>query len=135
MKVVIDSSVLISAITHPGVCTDLLDTVVENHTFIYSDYILEEVSRKLHEKFQFPKAKATAIATALKNQGDSVIPAAIPTKACRDPNDLPVLGTALAGQVDFLVTVDKDMLSLGKFHGIPVIRPGEFLRRLRQSKM
>jgi putative PIN family toxin of toxin-antitoxin system len=29
---------------------------------------------------------------------------------CRDPNDLPLIGTAIAGQAEYLVTSDKDVL-------------------------
>jgi predicted nucleic acid-binding protein len=40
------------------------------------------------------------------------------------------LGTAIAGKVEVLITVDKDLLDLGSFAGIPIIRPGEFWKRL-----
>ena len=45
----------------------------------------------------------------------------------RDPSDIPVLGTAVAAGVPVLVTVDKDLLALGEFQGIAIIKPLPFL--------
>jgi predicted nucleic acid-binding protein len=54
-----------------------------------------------------------------------------PLKTCRDKDDLPVLGTALAGQADYLVTGDKDLLALGEFHSTVILNPRSFYDRLR----
>jgi len=51
---------------------------------------------------------------------------------CRDPKDNLVLESALEAKADFVVTGDKDLLSLKSFHGIPIIKPKEFLNRLRK---
>ncbi|MBF0551648.1 MAG: putative toxin-antitoxin system toxin component, PIN family [Deltaproteobacteria bacterium] len=49
--------------------------------------------------------------------------------ACRDPKDNKFLELAVAGQADFLITLDKDLLILNPFRGIPILAPHEFLRR------
>ena len=39
-----------------------------------------------------------------------------------DPNDNPILATALAGEVDLIVSGDKSgMLALGSVEGIPIV--------------
>lgn len=58
-----------------------------------------------------------------------VAPAAVAAEACRDPNDLPVLGTAIAGGAQVLVTGDKDLLVLNKFQGILILSPRGFYDR------
>jgi predicted nucleic acid-binding protein len=45
---------------------------------------------------------------------------------CRDPDDLPVIGTALAAQVTILVTGDNDLLSLGAVQGVRMLTPRQF---------
>jgi len=35
----------------------------------------------------------------------------------------------LAGAASVLVTLDKDLLALGEFQGIAIIKPGEFWRQ------
>ena len=46
---------------------------------------------------------------------------------CRDPDDDVVLGTALAGRADCIVTGDQDLLVLDPFQGIRVRAPAAFL--------
>jgi predicted nucleic acid-binding protein len=57
-----------------------------------------------------------------------VQPAAVPPEACRDPDDTPVLGTAVAGECQCIITGDDDLLTLGRFRGIDIIPPRDFWR-------
>jgi uncharacterized protein len=50
--------------------------------------------------------------------------------ALRDPKDNPILAAAVAGQADYLVTGDHDLLDLGRFRDIPIVSPVAFLRIL-----
>jgi predicted nucleic acid-binding protein len=49
----------------------------------------------------------------------------------RDSNDLAVLGTAVAGHADLLVSGDKDLLVLREHAGIPIVTPRACYERLR----
>lgn len=130
MKLVLDSSVLIAAsISRAGVCAELLEDVLTHHELIISDFIVDEISRKLREKFQFPKAEIADLCRFLRDTARFVEPVEIETKICRDPDDIPVLGTAVAAMADFLISVDKDLLALGSFQGIDIVKPGEFWKR------
>jgi putative PIN family toxin of toxin-antitoxin system len=46
---------------------------------------------------------------------------------CRDPNDDPILQTAVAAQAELLVAGDRDLLSLKSFHGIGIVTPVDYL--------
>ena len=48
-------------------------------------------------------------------------------QVCRDPNDDHVLAAALAVKADFIVTGDKDLLSLEVFRGIRIVAARPFL--------
>ena len=52
---------------------------------------------------------------------------------CRDPRDNHVLAAALDGQATYLVTGDRDLLSLSPFHGMAIVTPAEFLAALTRS--
>ena len=130
MKVVLDSSVLIAAsISRAGVCAELLEDVLTQHELIISDYIAQELGRKLRDQFNFPKSEVRQLRRFLVRMATTVVPSDLPAKVCRDPSDIPVLGTAAAAGASVLVTMDKDLLALGEFQSIAIIKPGEFWRR------
>lgn len=132
MRIVLDSSVLIAAhISRAGVCAELLDDVLLHHDLVISEFILDEVCRKLIEKFRFSKREAEQVAAFLRRAGTMVVPADLPTDLCRDPTDIPVLGTAVAGESALLISVDRDLLDMREVLRIPIIRPGDYWRRTR----
>ena len=47
--------------------------------------------------------------------------------ACRDPKDNKFLELALNGSADFILSGDKDLLTLHPFQGIPIYKPAEYL--------
>lgn len=130
MRVVLDSSVLIAAaISRAGVCAELLEDVLTHHELVMSEFIAEELGRKLRDKFKFPETDVRELSRFLGKVATAVVPTELSTNVCRDPNDIPVLGTAVAADASVLVTVDKDLLALSEFRGIAIIKPGEFWRR------
>jgi putative PIN family toxin of toxin-antitoxin system len=131
VRALLDSSVLIAAhISRAGVCAELLEDVLMDHELVISQFIVDELARKLREKFGFPENEITEVRDSILAESEIVSPAEIPPTACRDPNDLPILGTAVAGRIDVLITVDKDLLDLRQYAGIPIIRPGQFWSRV-----
>ena len=130
MKVVLDSSVLIAAsISRAGVCAELLEDVLTQHELMISDFIAQELGRKLCDKFNFPESEVRQLRRLLVRMATTVVPTDLPARVCCDPSDIPVLGTAVAAGASVLVTVDKDLLALGEFQSIAIIEPGEFGRR------
>jgi uncharacterized protein len=135
VRIALDSSVLIAAhISRAGVCAELLEDVLLHHDLVISDFIVEELRRKLIEKFNFPKREADLVGAFLRRVGIVVQPADLPGDQCRDSSDVPVLGTAIAGQCALLISVDRDLLDMKTFHEIPIIRPGEYWRRASEIK-
>ena len=130
MRIALDSSVLIAAhISRAGVCAELLEDVLLHHELVTSEFILEELMRKLLEKFSFPKREAGLVATFLRRVAIVVVPTDLPADVCRDSTDIPVLGTAIGGECALLISVDRDLLDMKQINEIPIIRPGEFWRR------
>jgi uncharacterized protein len=131
VRIVLDSSVLIAAhITRAGVCAELFEDVLMQHQLVTSQFILDELARKLTDKFDFPSASVRSVLRFIKRHATMVEPADVPQGACRDPEDIPILGTAVAAQASLLITVDKDLLALGEYAGISIVKPGEFWRRV-----
>ena len=130
MRVVLDSSVLIAAhVTRAGTCAELYEEVLQHHDLVLSRHILDEVARKLRMKFLVGETLIQKSVAAMTRAAEIVEPSHVPGEACRDPDDLPVLGTAAAGRAELLVTVDNDLLDLGSFEATAIIRPGEFWKQ------
>ncbi len=51
-------------------------------------------------------------------------------RICRDPDDDMVIEAALAGDADYVVTGDEDLLTLGQFEGILFVPAHAFLSAL-----
>jgi putative PIN family toxin of toxin-antitoxin system len=49
----------------------------------------------------------------------------------RDPDDNPVLEAAVAGEAEYVVTNDNDLLSLGTYADIEIVTAAHFLRILK----
>lgn len=134
MRIALDSSVLIAAnISRAGTCAELLEDLLLHHELVISEFILEELNRKLIEKFHFPRREVDQVVSFLRRVGTIVVPADLPADLCRDPEDVPVLGTAVAGKCALLISVDRDLLDLQTVQDIPIVRPGEFWRRTSEE--
>ena len=134
MRIALDSSVLIAAhISRAGVCAELLEDLLLHHDLVTSEFILEELGRKLTEKFSFPRREANQVAAFLRRMAVVVVPADLPSDVCRDPTDIPVLGTAVSGECALLISVDRDLLDMQRINEIPIIRPGEYWRRTTEG--
>ena len=133
MRIAIDSSVLIAAhISRAGVCAELLEDVLLHHELVTSEFILRELGRKLVEKFNFPKRDADQVAAFLRRVAVVVVPADLQPDVCRDPTDIPVLGTAVSGECTLLISVDRDLLDMQRIDEIAIIRPGEYWRSVTE---
>jgi len=135
VRIALDSSVLIAAhISRAGVCAELLEDLLLHHELVTSEFILEELRRKLVEKFRFAEREGDQVAAFLRRASVVVEPADLPSDLCRDPPDIPVLGTAVGGKCALLISVDRDLLDMQRIDEIPIIRPGEYWRRTTEGR-
>jgi putative PIN family toxin of toxin-antitoxin system len=130
LRIVLDTNVLLAAFGTRGLCESLLAACLDGHDLATSEHILLELGRNLVRKFRLPARRSAEVVAFIREQAEVIEPAPVPSGACSDPDDLPVLGTAVAGRADVLVTGEADLLSLGSYSGIAVITPRECYRRL-----
>ena len=135
MKIVFDTNVLLAGIFARGLCEALLDHCLANpeHTAIVSEPILEEFMEKAEQKFHAPPLKVRRVVALFREQMTIVVPMTVSADACRDPDDLAVVGTLIAANADCLVTGDKDLLVLEKFQGLPILTPRQCFECVTRS--
>ncbi len=126
MRLVLDTNVLIAALVADGLCRDLVRRRTETHILVSSQSLLDELRDKLEVKFQV-RAKAIPFIRAYTERVELVVPASLPKDACRDPDDVTVLATAVAGEADCIITGDEDLLILKEYNGIRILSPRQWL--------
>jgi putative PIN family toxin of toxin-antitoxin system len=89
--------------------------------------LLEELAEKLELKLGLsPERTAEALADYLSFLRVVSIPKILDAVP-RDREDNAVLECAIEGRAEFVVSGNKDLLSLGTFRGIRIVRASEFL--------
>ena len=126
MRVVIDANVLIAAYAARGLCEATVELCVSSDDILLTSDIIGDVVEKLVKKIKIPEGDASAIGSYLKNNATMVHAVEISASACRDPDDLNVLGAAIAGRADYIISGDDDLLSLGDYEGVPIVTPRQY---------
>ena len=130
MRIVLDTNVLLAAFATHGLCEALLEACLASHELVTSDHILKELGRHLTGKFKMPARRANELVAFVLEYAERVVPSKVARAVVSDADDLPVLGTAVAGRCDLLVTGDAELVALGSFEGIPIVTPRDCYERL-----
>lgn len=125
-KIVLDTNVVIAAFAARGLCESVFELCLEKHELIISDFLLEELREKLVKKIKLPQDTVDEIVHLYSKNSKKVNPAIIGAEICRDPEDVPVIGTCVSGNADYLISGDKDLLVLGGFEETKIVSPREF---------
>ena len=126
MRLVLDANVLIAAFVARGVCAELLEYCVREHELVTAAAILDEVRRNLASGIKVTPSQADQTVKLLRTRLQLVEPVDLGAQVCRDPDDDVVLGAAIAGRCEAVVTGDKDLLDLGSYREIPIVSPRGF---------
>lgn len=136
MRAVIDTNVLASAlIRRQGVSGQVLRHLRDgSFTIVYSVPLLMEMvevlSRpQIQQKYHILPDDITALINLVRLRGELVSPDLV-IDACRDPKDNRFLEAAVEGEADVIVSGDADLLDMGEFEKIPILRVSEFLAQL-----
>ena len=134
MKIVLDANVIIAAFAARGLCESIMEVCLSEHEIALSDNLLDEILRNLRHKIKLPPDIVDNIGALLREHSSLSIPVYVSPDVCRDPDDLKVLGLAVATNADYIVTGDKDLLVLKSFEGIPILNPRSFSKILHSGK-
>jgi putative PIN family toxin of toxin-antitoxin system len=126
VRVVLDSNVLIAAAATRGLCEAVVELCLEQHELVLGEHILAEVEEKLTRKLKVPRGIVRDYIRLLRDMAEVVKPTEVDRAACRDPEDLAVLGLLAPGRAEVLVSGDKDLLVLEEFAGARILSPRQF---------
>jgi putative PIN family toxin of toxin-antitoxin system len=134
MKIVLDANVIIAAFAARGLCESIVEVCLSEHEIVLGGDLVDEILRNLRNKIKLPSIIVDNIGTLLREHSTILIPVPLASDVCRDPDDVKVLGLAVASNADYIVTGDKDLLVLKSFQGIPILDPRSFSDILHSGK-
>lgn len=128
-SVVLDSNVIISAFSFlEGNPRDILSLLRQGEIQAYiSLFIIEEVSRTWREKFGWEELRIEQAVNLLRDHSTAIDPPRRSSEARLSADDNRILDCAINGAVEYLVTGDQGIRSLGQYQGISIVNPAEFL--------
>ena len=138
VRVVLDTNILVGALISKGTPPDHLyrawlrgDIEVVTST-IQLAKLADVLARPRLRRFLHPD-EATVLVGNLETRAHVL--RELPTvRVSPDPDDNPILATAVAGQADFIVSGDKKhVLALGNLENIPIVTAREAWRRITDA--
>ena len=130
MRLLVDSSTIYSAIVYTGNVMDLLDLLIEKHTIVLSDYIVEELKRNFKNKLSGKnKNKALKQLKILisnceirkKNEYIHYLPQA---RQMISDKDAPIIACGMLLDIDYLISSDKEFWDV-RSEKVTILSPKE----------
>lgn len=136
LNIVIDTNVMISAALGKSATLNSIYNAFVNGLFtpVLSPALQAEILntvKKPRLKKYFRAKEIRRLKELLKVDTVSVTPTQR-ISLCRDPKDNCILEAAVEAKADFIVTGDKDLLTLKYCRDIPIINPKEFIARIKK---
>jgi uncharacterized protein len=131
LRVVLDTNVLVSALAYPSSIPGWILGFWKQGgiELVLSRYILDEVVRVLPRlsRIRLSPDEIRDLTDSFMFIAEVVEPIEVEDANLRDKADAPILGTLLKAGADYLITGDRDLLTLGQSY--PIVTPAAFWER------
>ena len=126
--VVLDTNIFISAVLYKGTFFKVFQLcMVKNEISIaISPELLAELIGKLKYKFGITNQTLENLQAVIESGALYVLPE-YKTQICRDADDNAIIDLAICARAGFIVTGDKDLLTIKTYKKIKILTPAEFL--------
>lgn len=135
-KIVLDTNIFLSAFVFTGLLSQkIIDLAIKKKLQLCTSANLEEeVFRKLSK---LEASEEIVVNVSLLFKASLAYNPQIAINICRDPKDNFILELAQACKADYIITRDKDLLSLPnkRWENTKIVKPGELLSYLRSKKL
>jgi uncharacterized protein len=135
VKVFLDTNVLVSAVATRGLCSDIFHAILAEHDLVVGETVLVELRRVLQRKLGASTGTIEEMDTFLRREAVVIGDARLLTVTIRDATDAKVLAEAVVGEVDVLVTGDRDLLEIADTAPVRILNPRGFWEALRGDEI
>ena len=101
---------------------------------VYCQAMVDELLRKLQDKFGFSEDRLKEVKADLFRIGESVEISGALEVVSNDPDDDKFIECALLARASLVVSGDRHLLDLQEYEGIHVVSPAEFLRVVSEER-
>lgn len=142
LRVVLDINVYVSGtILSHGALFEVLEAWRRQaYILLTSEAIIAEVERvlrypRIRDRYGVSDEDVLRLIASLRTDA-LVVPGVYEVRGVvADPDDDKFVACAVEGQADCIVTADTDLLDLGRYQDIDVLRPSEFLERFEMNEV
>jgi putative PIN family toxin of toxin-antitoxin system len=130
MRIVIDTNVVVSGIFFGGKPAELLKLVL-NHELstVATQEILDEYQDTIDYLLEKYNGRKLNFSTTPIFSSMEIIKPSIRLKICRDPDDDKFISCAIDGKCLYIVSGDKDLLTLKQYQQIQIVTVAEFFQQ------
>ena len=139
MRLVLDTNVVASGLLWEGAPAQLLDAAQAGELELCTSRVLLAELARILLRAKFAKAIAASgssldeLVLGYAELATFIEPASIAPTVLADPDNDHVLACALAARADLIVSGDRHLLDLARFHDMPIIKPAAGVKMLGRS--
>lgn len=129
-KVIIDTNIIVSALLFDNsIPQKALDLANQQNIIVFSAATIAELEtvleRRKFDKYASPKIRQAFLSELISSA--QIVEIRTQVVICRDPKDNKFLELAVDGNANYLVTGDRDLLTLDSFRKTEILTPAQFL--------
>ena len=131
MRVLLDTNVIISAVTTRGLCADVFRAVLADHELVTCSQLLQEVRRILSTKFSLSEELIFEYLELINQDAFITEPNDLPNVQITDKDDVEIIGAAIVGEADVFVTGDRELHGIKSIRKVRIMSPRAFWEELK----
>lgn len=134
VRAVLDTNVYLSGLLFGGKPADVVASgLAGSYSIVSSMPILIELRDKLEERFGWELSETIELLEGIVPTLDVVDVPGTLIAVPEDPDDNPIVETAIVGKAAYIVTGDKHLLRLHRFQNIEIVTVDAFTSILREK--
>lgn len=130
MRVLLDTNVIVSAVTTRGLCADVLRAVLLDHELVVCPKILLELQRILQTKFSVVEELIAEYLEFLSQDTIMAEPVQLPDLPIQDKDDIEIVAAAISAKAEVLVTGDRELQEIQNVRKVRILSPRAFWEEL-----
>jgi putative PIN family toxin of toxin-antitoxin system len=134
MRVLLDTNVLVSAVTTRGLCADIFRAVLPDHELVTCTKVLQEITRILHTKFSVPDSLISEYLELIRQDAILAEAKEAPDGKIKDVDDIEIIGAAISGKADVMVTGDREVQNIKPMRKLRIVSLRAFWEELKTQR-